>query len=105
MAYIVVATENLTKWTEVKAVKTDTAAHVATFMYENIISRFGCPKILVSNRGTHCFNDLIAEMTHRFQINNRKTTPNHSQTNGQTERVNGILVSILRKTITYLKTD
>ena len=47
MAYIVVATEYLTKWAEAKAIKTDTAVHAATFMYENIIPRFGCPKILV----------------------------------------------------------
>ena len=52
MAYIVVAIEYLTKWAEVKPVKTNTAEHATTFMYENIISRFGCPKILVSDRGT-----------------------------------------------------
>ena len=28
-----------------------------------------------------------------------KTTPYHPQTNGQTKRVNGMLVSILRKTV------
>ena len=74
MVYIVVATEYLTKWAEAKAVKTDTAAHAATFMYENIITRFGCPKIVVSDRGTHFLNDLISEMTTRFQIDHRKTT-------------------------------
>jgi len=105
MAYIVVATEYLTKWAEAKAVKTDTAAHAATFMYENIISRFGCPKILVSDRGTHFLNSLIREMTDKFQIDHRKTTPYHPQTNGQTERVNGTLVSILRKTIMDSKRD
>ena len=34
-----------------------------------------------------------------FQIDHRKTTPYLPQTNGQTKRVNGTLVSILRKTI------
>ena len=66
MAYIVVATEYLTKWAEAKTIKTNTAANAATFIYENIISRFGCPKILVSNRGTHFQNFLIQEMTDRF---------------------------------------
>ena len=85
--------------------KTDTAEHAATFMYENIISRFGVPKILVSDRGKHFLNSLIREMTGRFQIDHRKTTPYHPQTNGQTKRVNGILVSILRKTVLDSKRD
>ena len=56
MTYIAVATEYLIKWAEAKALKTDTATHVATFRYENTISRFGCPKIIVSNRGTYFLN-------------------------------------------------
>ncbi|BFI32702.1 hypothetical protein MPTK2_3g07970 [Marchantia polymorpha subsp. ruderalis] len=105
MAYIVVATEYLTKWAEAKAVKANTAAHAATFMYENIISRFGCPRILVSDRGTHFLNEMFQDLTDRFKIDHRKTTPYHPQTNGQTERVNGILVSILRKTVFDSKRD
>ena len=77
MAYIVVATEYLTKWTEAKAVRTNAAVHAATFMYENIISRFGCPKILVSDRGSHFLNELFEESITRFRINHRKTTPYH----------------------------
>ena len=79
--------------------------HVATFIYENIILRFGCPKILVSDRGSHFLNELFEEMTIKFRINHRKTTPYHPQTNGQTERVNGILVSILQKTMLDSKRD
>ena len=105
MVYIVVATEYLTKWAEAKAVKTDTAVRTATFMYKNIISRFGCLKILVSNRGSHFLNELFEEMTAKFRINHRKTTPYHPQINGQTECVNGILVSILRKTVLDSKRD
>ena len=85
--------------------KTNTAANAATFIYENIISRFGCPMILVSDRGIHFLNSLIQEMTDRFQIDHRKTTPYHLQTNGQTERVNRTLVSILCKTIHDSKRD
>ena len=59
MAYIVVATKYLMKWAEAKAVKTNTAANAATFMYENIISRFGCPKYLVSDRGTHFLIEMF----------------------------------------------
>ena len=105
VAYIIVATEYLTKWAEAKAVKTDTAVHAAAFIYEKIISRFGVPEILVSDRGTHFLNSLIQEMTDKFQIDHRKTTPYYPQTNGQTERVNDILVSIIRKTVMDSKRD
>jgi hypothetical protein len=99
MAYIVVATEYLTNWAEANAKKTNTMAHAATFMYENIISMFGCRKILVNDRRTYFLNFLLQEMTDMFQIDHRKTTFCHPQTNGQTKRVNGTLMSILRRTI------
>ena len=70
-----VATEYLTKWAEAKAVKTDTAEHAATFMYENIFSRYGVPKIIVSDRDKYFLNSLIWEMTDKFQMDHRKTTP------------------------------
>ena len=40
-----------------------------------------------------------------FQINHRKTTPYHPQTNGLAERVNQTLVRILQKTVTDSKQD
>ena len=83
----------------------NTAANAATFMYENIMSRFGCPRILVSYRGTHFLNEMFQDLTDRFKIDHRKTTPYHPQTNGQTERVNETLVSILRKTVLDSKRD
>lgn len=51
------------------------------------------------------FNFLIQEMIDRFQIDHRKTTSYYLQINGQTERVNQTLVSILRKTIQDSKRD
>ena len=105
MAYIVVATKYLTKWAETKVVKTNTAANAATFMYENIISRFGCPKIIVSDKDTYFLNEMFQKLIARFKIDHKKTTPYHLQTNGQTERVNGTLVNILCKTVLDLKRD
>jgi hypothetical protein len=51
--YILVATEYVTKWVEAIATKNDDADTVARFLYENIITRFGYPKELVCDQGTH----------------------------------------------------
>ena len=103
--YIIVATEYLTKWAEAKAVKSADAKQTAIFLYENVIARFGCPKVLISDRGAHFLNEAIEEMTKLLQINHRKTTPYHPQTNGMTERVNQTLFRILRKIVADNKRD
>ena len=94
------ATDHATKWAEAAATKTDDATIVARFLYENIISQYGCPKELVSDRGTHFLNKTIEELTNRFLIKHRMTSPYHPRANGQTKQTNGILCGILTKTIT-----
>jgi hypothetical protein len=78
-----VAIEYVTKWTEAIATKNDDVDIVTRFLYENIITRFGCPKELVSDRGTHFINSA----------------------NGQTEKTNGILCKIITKTVQGSNTD
>lgn len=53
------ATDYLTKWVEAKHTKKNDAATAAAFLFENIITRFGCPLELVSDRGLHFLNDTI----------------------------------------------
>jgi len=96
--YIIVATKYLTKWIEAKTVKNVDVKQTAIFLYKNIISCFGSPKILVSDQGSHFLNETIEFMTIIFQIN-------HQKTNGHTERVNQTLVRIIRKTISDNKRD
>jgi transposase InsO family protein len=103
--YILVSTEYVTKWAEDSAVRSDNASTVAKFLYENIITRFGCPKGLVSDQGTHFINSTIQALTDKYDIKHRKTTPYHPRPNGQTEKTNGILCKILTKTIMGIGTD
>ena len=104
-AYILLAVDYLTKWVEAKAVRTADKKTTARFMFEHIFTRFGVPKILISDRGTHFLNDLIKELTVAYGIDHRKTTPYHPQTNGLAERVNQTIVRILRKTVHDNKRD
>ena len=45
--YIVAPTDYVTKWVEAKALTDNIAKKIEEFLYEHIITRFGCPLELV----------------------------------------------------------
>ncbi len=47
--YIFVAIDYATKWVEARALKTNTATITTKFLYECILTRFGCPLTIVTN--------------------------------------------------------
>jgi hypothetical protein len=47
--YILVAINYVTKWVEAKAFKTNIVDITTKFLYDCILTRFGCPLTLVTN--------------------------------------------------------
>ena len=78
--YILVVTDYLTKWPEAKAMEKATAENVVEFIYERIICRHGCPKIILSDRGTHFRNELVEKLCRKFEIKHKLSPPYHHQT-------------------------
>ena len=54
--YIITATNYLTRWVQVALVVDCTATMTTMFIFENIMTRFGCPRILMSDEGSHFVN-------------------------------------------------
>lgn len=75
--YIIAMTEYLTQWAEAKAVKDCSAGMAVQFIFENIITRFGCPRILMSDQGTHFLNNTIEALVEEFQVHHQKSTSYH----------------------------
>ena len=98
--YIIVAMDYLTKWPEAKPVKEATADETIKFLYEDIITRHGCPQRILSDRGTHFNNQLMEKLVKKFTIEHLMSTPYHPQTNGLVERFNRTLGEALAKTAT-----
>lgn len=89
--------EYLTHWVEAQSVKDCTTAMAAKFLFEHVLTRFGCPKILINDHGTHFLNETINMLTEDFQVYHQKSTPYHPQANGTVEAFNKILEIALTK--------
>ena len=48
--YIITTIEYVTKWVEAKPIESCTKKVATKFIYENIMTRFGCPITLISDR-------------------------------------------------------
>ena len=75
------------------------------FIFEYILSRFGCTKILVRERGSHFLNEMIAALLEEFHMYHQKITPYHPQSNGIVEAFNKILENSLMKICNVKRND
>src|SRR6266498_772675 len=95
--YIVVAIDYFSRWSKARSLKAANADTIATFLYEEIICRFGALRILQSNRGTYFINEVIQKLTKRFRVRHSLSSPYHPQSNGLVERFNKTLCEGIAK--------
>ncbi|KAJ9567441.1 hypothetical protein OSB04_003407 [Centaurea solstitialis] len=96
--YILVAVDYVSKWAEAKASPTNDAKVVVDFV-KSLVCRYGCPKAIISDRGTHFANYLLEKTLKGYRVHHRFLTAYHPQANGQAENTNRALKRILEKTI------
>ncbi|GKA63903.1 reverse transcriptase domain-containing protein [Tanacetum coccineum] len=96
--YILVAVDYLSKWVEAKALPTNDARVVCKFL-KSLFARFGAPRAIISDRGTHFYNDQFAKVMLKYGVTHRLSTAYHPQTSGQVEVSNHGLKRILERTV------
>ncbi|GJU80429.1 reverse transcriptase domain-containing protein [Tanacetum coccineum] len=96
--YILVAVDYLSKWVEAKALPTNDARVVCKFL-KSLFARFGAPRAIISDRGTHFCNDQFAKVMLKYRVTHRLSTAYHPQTSGQVEVSNRGLKRILERTV------
>ncbi|GJZ67168.1 reverse transcriptase domain-containing protein [Tanacetum coccineum] len=96
--YILVAVDYLSKWVKAKALPTNDARVVCKFL-KSLFARFGAPRAIISDRGTHFCNDQFAKVMLKYGVTHRLSTAYHPQTSGQVEVSNRGLKRILERTV------
>nr|GEV81361.1 reverse transcriptase domain-containing protein [Tanacetum cinerariifolium] len=82
--YILVAVDYLSKRVKGKALPTNDARVVVKFL-KSLFARFGTPRVIISDRGTHFCNDKFAKVMSKYGDTHRLATAYHPQTSGQVE--------------------
>ncbi|GKA15832.1 reverse transcriptase domain-containing protein [Tanacetum coccineum] len=96
--YILVAVDYLSKWVKAKALPTNDARVVVKIL-KSLFARFGTPRAIISDRGTHFCNDQFAKVMLKYGVTHRLSTAYHPQTSGQVEVSNRGLKRILERTV------
>ena len=81
--YIHVAVDYVSKWLETIPKRTNDHQVVNKFIVSNIFSRFGCPRAIFGDGGSHFTNSHLKSLLRKYGVHHRVTTPYHPQENGQ----------------------
>ena len=101
--YILLAMDYVSKWVE--ATRTNYASVVAKFLRSHIFTRFGTPRALITDGGTHFCNKLVDKVLQKYGVQHHTSLAYHPQVNRQAEVSNQETKSILEKTVNSSRKD
>ena len=95
--YLLVGTDYFTKWVETEPLVHIRDQDVESFLWKNIVTRFGIPRALVMDNGTQFKSSNIKEFCDKYGIKQSFSFPSYPQGNGQAEASNKVILDGLKK--------
>lgn len=92
---ILVCTDNLTKFVVAEPLRNESAESVIHGFFKSVVARFGCPRVVISDRGSNLRTKSAQDFFNLYGIKRHYTSAYHPQSNGQTERFNRTLATAL----------
>lgn len=89
----------VSKWVEVIACRTDDHKIMVKILKENIFSRVGTLRAVISDEEKHFCNRFLEYLSKKYGIIHKVSTPYHLQTSGHVEISNSKIKNILEKMI------
>ncbi|KAG7578694.1 Reverse transcriptase domain [Arabidopsis thaliana x Arabidopsis arenosa] len=103
--YILVAVDYVSKWVEAIASPTNDHKVVLKLFKSIIFPRFGVPKAVISDGGSHFINKVFESLLKKHGVKHKVATPYHPQTSGQVEVSNRQIKAILARVVGVSKRD
>jgi len=75
--YILLVVDYVSKWIEVKTTRTNDAKVVLDFVRTHIFDRFGIPKAIISDCGTHFCNRSMKALLRKYHVTHQTSTTYH----------------------------
>ena len=94
--YVMVMTDAFTKWVELAAITDKTAKTIGRIFFEGWICRFSAPLTIVTDQGKEFNNAILKEICQLWQIDKKRTSPFHPQTNSSAESYNRSLIKYFK---------
>ena len=66
--YILLAVDYVSKWVEAIACPINDASTIVGFIQRNILSKFGAPRTIISDEGSHFANNVFVKLVSRYRI-------------------------------------
>ncbi|RVW63970.1 Transposon Ty3-I Gag-Pol polyprotein [Vitis vinifera] len=104
-SYILVGVDYVSKWVEAIPCRSNDHKVVLKFLKDNIFARFGVPKAIISDGGTHFCNKPFETLLAKYGVKHKVATPYHPQTSGQVELANREIKNILMKVVNVNRKD
>ncbi|XP_042412993.1 uncharacterized protein K02A2.6-like [Zingiber officinale] len=95
----------VSKLVEAIASPTSDARTVIKLFKGIIFPRFGVPKAVISDGGSHFIERQFENLLRKYGVSHKVATPYHPQTNGQAEISNREIKAILEKTVSTSRKD
>ena len=97
--YILVIVDYVSKWVEALPCRAADDKHARKMFHEIIFPRFGTPRMVISDGGSHFINQTFRNFLKELGVKHNIATPYHPQTNGQAETSNKQIKKILQKMV------
>ena len=95
----------VSKWVEAIPTRTNDHKVVLKFLKEHIFSRFGMPRVIISDGGIHFYNRPFENLVKKYGVTHNVSTAYNLQTNGQAELANKEIKHILEKMVNPNRKD